>query len=201
MKLLVSAPSGARVRLTVYGHLWAAQRGWATNVPSDTSIAVVSRIGLDPNGADYPTADSQVIWSGTASPHDTWTPFSVEGTVGASGQVQVILYTSYRGFSANFMTASWDDAILTVVDAGAPTSNAPPTNSPAPALQPFVMPTPQPDGTIVYIVQPGDSLWRIAANTGLTIDQIKAMNGMTSNMTTAGQRLIIGQGATATPGG
>jgi hypothetical protein len=66
-------------------------------------------------------------------------------------------------------------------------------------LPAFVMPTAQPDGSIVYIVQPGDSLWRIAANTGKTLDEIKAMNGLTSNVLTAGQRLIIGQGATATP--
>jgi hypothetical protein len=67
------------------------------------------------------------------------------------------------------------------------------------ALPAFTMPTAQADGSVVYIVQPGDSLWRIAANTGLTIDQIKAMNGLSSNTLSAGQHLIIGQGATATP--
>jgi LysM repeat protein len=122
--------------------------------------------------------------------------------VGASGRVQVILYTSYSGFSTYFMTASWDDAVLTVVDPGsgvAGATSAPPTSPPVVKLPPFVLPTALPDGSVVYIVQSGDSLWRIAANTGKTIDEIKAMNGLTSNVLTAGQRIIIGQGPTATP--
>jgi hypothetical protein len=206
VKQVVSAPAGSKVRLTAYGHLWAAGKGYASNVGSDNAMAAISRIGLDPTGVDYPTAESQVIWSGTASPHDTWVPFAVEATVGASGRVQVILSTSYRGFSTNFMTASWDDAVLTVVaastGAAAPAASAPsapPTSPPVVKLPPFVMPTALSDGSVVYIVQSGDSLWRIAANTGKTIDEIKAMNGLTSNTLTAGQRLIIGQGPTATP--
>ena len=199
VKQVVSAPPGVRVRLTAYGHLWAAGKGWATNVHSDTGIGAVSKVGLDPNGADYPTNESQVVWSGTASPHDTWVPFTVEATVGASGRVQVILYTSYVGFSTYFMTASWDDAVLEVVGSAPPATNAAPTSPPVVKLPPFVLPTALADGSVVYIVQPGDSLWRIAANTGKTIDEIKAMNGLTSNVLTAGQRIIVGQGATATP--
>lgn len=201
-KQIVSAPAGSVVRLTAYAHLWAAQKGWDWNVPSDSSAAGYSKVGLDPSGGDYPSGN-QIAWSGTASPHDTWQPLSVEATVGAGGKVTVILYSSYRGYSRNFMTASWDDATLEVVSAtgnsnpGAP--SVPPTNPPPRALPAFVMPTAQADGSVVYIVQPGDSLWRIAANTGQTIDQIKAMNGLTANVIAPGQRLIIGQGATATP--
>lgn len=211
VKQTVSAPAGSQVHLTAFGHLWDSQKGWASNVPSDTSASVFSRVGIDPNGNDYPTSSSQVIWSGTGAPHDTWQAFSVDATVGASGRVTVILYTNYRGTSRQFMTASWDDASLVVTNASAPSAppapsapsapSAPqPTSPPAVvALPAFVMPTAQSDGTVVYIVQPGDSLWRIAANTGLTIDQIKAMNGLSSNTISAGQHLIIGQGATATP--
>jgi LysM repeat protein len=205
VKQIVSAPAGSQVHLTVYGHLWDSNQSWASGVHSDTSATVYSRIGIDPNGVDYPTSGSQVIWSGTGTPHDTWQVFSVDATVGASGRVTVIFDTSYRGTSRQFMTASWDDASLTVVSSsGAPTSSGPsqpqPTSPPqVVALPPFVMPTAQADGSVVYIVQPGDSLWRIAANTGLTIDQLKAMNGLTSNLLSTGQHLIIGQGATATP--
>ncbi len=60
------------------------------------------------------------------------------------------------------------------------------------------MPTPGPDGNIIYIVQSGDSLWRIAANAGITLDQLKAMNGLTSDIISTGQRLIIGQAAAPT---
>ncbi len=207
-KQVVSAPAGSRVRLTAYAHLWASQKDWnGGNTPSDATAAAISRVGIDPNGTDYPSSGSQVVWSGTVSPHDTWQPVSVDATVGASGRVTVILYTSYRGYSRNFMTGSWDDASLVVVSATGPTAAPGATAAPAaatqapaaPVLPAFVMPTAQSDGSVIYVVQPGDSLWRIAANTGLTIDQIKAMNGLTANMIAPGQRLIIGQGATATP--
>lgn len=61
------------------------------------------------------------------------------------------------------------------------------------------MPTAGPDGNVVYIVQPGDSLFRIYANTGITVDEIKAMNGLTSDILSVGQHLILVQGATAVP--
>jgi hypothetical protein len=126
-KQTVSAPVGARVCLTAFGHLWAAGQSWAPNVPSDPWFAAVSTVGLDRNGADYPTSSSQVVWSSGASPHNTWKPFSVETTVGASGRVTAILRTSYRGYSANFMTASWDDASLML---GSCADNPPPPPPP-----------------------------------------------------------------------
>jgi len=84
------------------------------------------------------------------------------------------------------------------------TTSLPESASPAPTnppllLTPFTLPTPGPDGNIVYIVQPNDTLWRIAAITGLTVEQLKAMNGLTSDIVSIGQRLIIAQAAQAAP--
>ena len=42
-----------------------------------------------------------------------------------------------------------------------------------------------------YTVQTGDGLWRIAKNHGLTLDQLKTMNGLTSNVIHPGQVLKI----------
>ena len=42
-----------------------------------------------------------------------------------------------------------------------------------------------------YTVQPGDGLWRIAKNHGLTLDELKAMNQLTSNIIQPGQVLIV----------
>lgn len=42
-----------------------------------------------------------------------------------------------------------------------------------------------------YIVQKGDSLWSIANKYGLTVDKLKDMNNLSSNMLTVGQRLLI----------
>lgn len=42
-----------------------------------------------------------------------------------------------------------------------------------------------------YIVQKGDSLWSIANKYGLTVDKLKDMNNLSSNMLSVGQRLLI----------
>lgn len=43
----------------------------------------------------------------------------------------------------------------------------------------------------VYTVQSGDSLYSIARKYGVTVDEIKAVNNLTSNTLSVGQRLII----------
>ncbi len=74
----------------------------------------------------------------------------------------------------------------------------------APLAQPtpFPTPTPREDGAIVYIVQPEDTLWRIAAISGVPIEELRALNGLRSDVVTPGQPLILGYavpGATPTP--
>lgn len=51
------------------------------------------------------------------------------------------------------------------------------------------------DGTgKVYKVQPGDTLWDISRKfEGLTIEKLKALNNLTSNKITPGQKLIVGK--------
>ena len=55
-----------------------------------------------------------------------------------------------------------------------------PSASAAPALQltVFPTPTPGPDGRIIYIVQPGDTLWRVAAITGVSLDDLRTLNNL-----------------------
>lgn len=77
----------------------------------------------------------------------------------------------------------------------------------APQLQPTVFPTPTPgpDGRIIYIVQPGDTLWRVAAITGVTLDELRGLNNLgVDEPIVEGQELLIGFGGpaevTLTPG-
>ena len=74
------------------------------------------------------------------------------------------------------------------------------TPTPLPTL-PFtwISPTPDETGAITVIVQPGESLWIIAARAGLTLPELLAMNNLTeADVINPGDVLLIGQG---TPGG
>src|SRR5689334_8927470 len=42
-----------------------------------------------------------------------------------------------------------------------------------------------------HIVQPGETLFRIALNYGITVEALQAANGLTSNIIYSGQTLII----------
>ncbi len=72
------------------------------------------------------------------------------------------------------------------------------------ALQPptpFPTPTPNEQGQIIYIVQPDDTLWRIAAIAGLTLEELMALNGIQSgDILSTGAQLLLGSVApTAVP--
>jgi len=201
----ISVPPGATVRITAYGRVFASTPDWPS--PSNPEVQSRMQIGADPNGGIEWFA-SAVRWSGQANPHDTWVQFTFDVTAGASGKVTLFLANNYRGDSRYHLDAWWDDVSAVVVDTG----NPPPATQPSggggssgggsgagvvPTV--FVTPTPGPDGNIIYIVQEGDTLWRIASITGKTVDEIKALNGLTGDIISIGQRLIIGQGQPSIP--
>lgn len=65
--------------------------------------------------------------------------------------------------------------------------------APAAQLTPFPTPTPGPDGRILYVVQEGDTLWRIAAITGISLDELRALNKLgADDIITPGTTLLIG---------
>ncbi len=70
----------------------------------------------------------------------------------------------------------------------------------------FPSPTPGPDGRIIYIVQAGDSCFRIQALYGITVDQLRGLNPQLDENCTLieGNELMLGVGGPAaqspTPG-
>lgn len=74
-------------------------------------------------------------------------------------------------------------------------------STPVPTLQlvePVVTATPLEDGSIVHTVKYGQTLYTIAVWYGVTIDQIKTLNALTSNNIYEGQQLIIRQAPSMT---
>jgi hypothetical protein len=73
--------------------------------------------------------------------------------------------------------------------------------APRPAAQAtYATPTPGPDGKIIYIVQEGDTPWVIAARAGLSLEQLRALNGLAANdFIVPGQQLLLGYGGPAQP--
>jgi hypothetical protein len=73
--------------------------------------------------------------------------------------------------------------------------------APQAQLTVFPTPTPGPDGKIIYIVQPNDTLWRISAITGVKIETIRDLNNLGTNDTIMpGDRLLIGYAGPAAGG-
>lgn len=65
---------------------------------------------------------------------------------------------------------------------------------------PWVSPTPDENGAITVIVQPGESMWIIAARAGLTLAELMALNNLTeSSIISPGDSLLIGFATPTTP--
>ncbi len=83
-----------------------------------------------------------------------------------------------------------------------------PTNLPATAAPPAIpitrgpTPTPDVDGFVRMAVPPGGSLWAVAANAGITLDEIASLNNIATNaFVQEGQLLIVGVAETVDPAG
>lgn len=69
---------------------------------------------------------------------------------------------------------------------------APVQAAPAMQLTDFPTPTPGPDGRIIYTVQESDTLWRIAAISGVSLDDLRLLNSLSSDNVRPGQVLLLG---------
>lgn len=67
--------------------------------------------------------------------------------------------------------------------------------APVPQFTPFPTPTPGPDGRIIYIVQPNDTLWYVSAISNIPLDELRKLNNLGENdIITPGQELLLGFG-------
>ncbi|AMB95460.1 LysM peptidoglycan-binding domain-containing protein [Aerococcus urinae] len=95
------------------------------------------------------------------------------------------------GLTSNFIYPGQVFTNQTSQGSHKPSNNSPAANNPRPSH----------NGSQagVYQVQAGDTLYRIARNQGLTVNQLKEMNGLTSNAIYVGQKLNLAAKAAYQP--
>ena len=97
-----------------------------------------------------------------------------------------MLTTSYNEFGAGVALDS-DGMTVYVVNFGIVIGGSIPTQAPnptvggtqAPIVQPIVTSTPNPDGSVIHIVQYGETLWTIVDAYGISMADLLAQNGLT----------------------
>ncbi|WHY77402.1 LysM peptidoglycan-binding domain-containing protein [Neobacillus sp. WH10] len=86
--------------------------------------------------------------------------------------------------------------VLKVSAPGQTVTVTPPQPAPAPAPKP---PTPPPSSTSEYTVKSGDSLSKIGVQYGMTVQQLKTLNNLLSDLIYVGQKLKVTGTQTQTP--
>lgn len=160
----------------------------ADNCGSAIESGSQTRIGIDPNGGTDP-GDGDVVWSNWIQPHDRWEEVSVSAT--ATGSTVTVFLYSTQANVAHLNRSYWDAVSLTTGGSGG--SNATPVPT-APPSVPFVVPQPpEPDGSLIHRVQPGDTIDSIAVAYGMTRSDVMALNPSITDprIIRLGQEIVI----------
>ncbi len=188
-----NVPAGTQLRASVYYFL--------ENVSESNSQV---RIGIGNNTGGNPTA-AGIVWSPWGTTVQSWNQVSVDA-VATGGEVTVYIYAT-QTWPNDPNAVYLDDASLVAIGTGAvPTAAsggttggvvAAPTTPPlagvsGPVAQ-FVRPQgASEDGTIVHVVQSGDTLAAISVAYGVPASEILALNGLSDGrLLQVGQRLVI----------
>jgi len=181
------------------------------NIPTDPFAAEV-RLGAGPAGANWQDANA-INFSNWANPTNT-SPYYLARTtlqfkfVATEPQMRVFVEFKSKWTLDNngiFMDAL---RLEPLEMAASPTPTAPPpppTPTPGPSPTPLPTPTPRPDGSIVHVVQTGDTLGAIALQYDITVDQLLALNAGSigdNNLIRTGQELVVStpsEAPTSTP--
>lgn len=199
--------------LTVLAALWGLGR-----LPLDRIGREVERVRASVTGlveilgpVPSPQAAAQVVATRTAAPRVTITPArepvefaEVEGIeAGVTGEAIVDPGAEPTPEASPVATAPETGTVTATAEPPSPTPTATPTETPtstSTATATALPPTPLPPGAgSTYIIRSGDSLYSIGQRFGVTVDALRAANGMTgSTRLQVGQKLIIpGVGAPA----
>ncbi len=210
-RIVADVKVGSKLRFSAWG------QSWSTNDESPISARpspdIKLKIGIDPMGGNNGQAsplNGQVIWSEEHDAKDAFTQFSVETEAKAS-TVIVYLYSTMAD-AVRHNEIFWDDAVLeytsppatatlsaTIQGGDAVTttdtlSGTPAADVTASGTVTDVTPTApavQASGGTTYTVVEGDTLFAIALKYNKSVEEIKRLNGMSDDLLSIGQVLII----------
>jgi LysM repeat protein len=152
----------------------AGYGGGATVFISENVAEISPTAGLD--FLIYTIWADAVHWNTMVNPNYT---HAGVGVAEANGEVFYTLDVGYISGAA---------AVQNTPSGGGNTGTVKAT---VPLIQPVLAATPRDDGSIVHIVEYGQTLSSIAGIYGVTVDQIKALNGLTLNTIWVDMELII----------
>ena len=201
----VAVPANTVVRFSVWGRGYSCHPDPDQDCPNTSTMrpsALRMQIGVDPTGGTQFDA-APVIKSLEANAYDAYQQFVVEADTGDSTLVTVFIMYHPR-WPVERNKAYWDQASLTVVgpSSGATGTTVYPTAVPVPTYAwdasvgatplptftptPTPTPTPQPAANVTpavpvssYTVRSGDTLFRIALATGVSMTDLINLNGPT----------------------
>jgi LysM repeat protein len=181
---------GMALRFSIYMYAWSATKlhGLEPNPHfSFGQTGMHMRIGIDPTGGTDPWS-KDVIWSSEKDVYDKFERYEVQAVARAN---KVTVFTHSRPENPmEHNDVYLDDAELVAVGGG---FSAPVTVNPAPAMVAVESkPATANGGRISHIVKAGDTLFALALQYGVPVDQIMALNGLKpDSRIEIGRELII----------
>jgi hypothetical protein len=187
---------GATVQFSAYGHGWSCD--------SDTPMGYTCadpwnqrfQVGIEPNGVADPFASS-IVWSEETIAPDQYKLIGPTSAQVGEGGSACVFVRSKTEWMYKYADAYWDDASLVYTSPPAEPTDAapPPPAAPAgPPPTPYPTPTPRPDGSIVHVVQSGETLFGISLKYNVPLDQIRQLNSSSlgsNDIIRPGQELVI----------
>jgi LysM repeat protein len=159
------------------------------------------KVGIDPYGGTDPFS-SNVVWSPEREAYDQWVEFAAQTK--AQGDAVTVFTHSRAEFDWARQTNDVyvDDANLAVVSGqtetpgAAPAAVTQPAGTPGPTSTPLPTRTPRADGAVVHVVQAGDTLYGIALQYNVPLDDLYKLNNLTrESILDVGQEVVVKVGA------
>lgn len=200
-------PAGSVVEGSFYAHAWSCGQDDPPLSCGDEH-GFYFRVGIDPNGGTDPFSGN-IVWSSPYYHYDNFGMVGpVQATVGASGAATLFVQ-AYGKWPLKHNDAYMDSASLKMVTPATPATETPPPPPPTSetpsteeaSSEPAATPTRRPDGSIVHTVAAGDTLFGIAIEYGVDVDQIYQLNGLdSSSLLMIGQEIVVSTtGGSAAP--